>query len=299
MAFLIGFSVGVMLAASFFSLLSPSLQYSLQNDYPAFIPLVSGFVFGAMTLHFSDWILPDSSADTRCSCCLIGAAEKDVNATQLSTVSSMNSLATNDDHSDTISLNEINNNLPSAITESEDVGSDHIVDGNTDNERTRIMRVPKNVFLLVLAVTIHNIPEGFVQGISFGSLRGLQGEKLTTAFHQAVILAFAIGMQNIPEGLAVSIPLRQIGLSRRKSFFFGQFSGFVEVVGSLFGGVAVFLIRAVLPYALSFAAGAMLFVILKELIPRSQRHHKVHGVMGTMIGFVIMMFFEALFASAS
>jgi ZIP family zinc transporter len=136
-------------------------------------------------------------------------------------------------------------------------------------------------------------------GISFGSLRGLQGEKLTTAFHQAVILAFAIGMQNIPEGLAVSIPLRQIGLSRRKSFFFGQFSGFVEVVGSLFGGVAVFLIRAVLPYALSFAAGAMLFVILKELIPRSQRHHKVHGVMGTMIGFVIMMFFEALFASAS
>jgi ZIP family zinc transporter len=117
------------------------------------------------------------------------------------------------------------------------------------------MRVPKNVFLLVLAVTIHNIPEGFVQGISFGSLRGLQGEKLTTAFHQAVILAFAIGMQNIPEGLAVSIPLRQIGLSRRKSFFFGQFSGFVEVVGSLFGGVAVFLIRAVLPYALSFAAG--------------------------------------------
>jgi ZIP family zinc transporter len=141
--------------------------------------------------------------------------------------------------------------------------------------------------LLVLAITLHNIPEGLAVGVAFGAL----GADLPSAtLAGAVALALGIGIQNFPEGAAVSVPLRREGFSRLKSFWYGQLSGVVEPIAGVLGAAAVILMRPILPYALAFAAGAMIFVVIEELIPESQLDKNTDvSTVGAMLGFAVMM----------
>jgi ZIP family zinc transporter len=141
--------------------------------------------------------------------------------------------------------------------------------------------------LVVLAITLHNIPEGLAVGVAFGAVSaGLESATLGGA----VALAIGIGLQNFPEGTAVALPLRREGLSRLKSFWYGQLSAAVEPVAAVLGALAVMQMRALLPYALSFAAGAMIYVVVEELIPESQRERNIHtATLGAMAGFTVMM----------
>jgi ZIP family zinc transporter len=144
--------------------------------------------------------------------------------------------------------------------------------------------------LLVLAITLHNIPEGLAVGVGFGAVAaGIPAASLTGA----IALAIGIGLQNFPEGMAVSIPLRGEGLSRRRSFFYGQLSGLVEPIAAVLGAAATMYMRNMLPYALAFAAGAMIYVVVEELIPESQRGEITDvATIGAMGGFAIMMLLD-------
>ena len=141
--------------------------------------------------------------------------------------------------------------------------------------------------LLVLAITLHNIPEGLAVGVAFGALAaGLPSATLAGA----VALAIGIGIQNFPEGTAVSVPLRREGLSRLKTFWYGQLSATVEPIAGVIGAAAVLLMRPILPYALAFAAGAMIFVVVEELIPEAQQEQNTDiATTGAMLGFAVMM----------
>jgi ZIP family zinc transporter len=145
----------------------------------------------------------------------------------------------------------------------------------------------KRTTLLILAITLHNIPEGLAVGVAFGAAAaGLPAATLAGA----VALALGIGIQNFPEAIAVAMPLRQAGMSRLKSFWYGQLSGFVEPLAGVVGAIAVIASRALLPYALAFAAGAMIFVVVEDIIPESQcRGHTDLATMGAMLGFAVMM----------
>ena len=141
--------------------------------------------------------------------------------------------------------------------------------------------------LLVLAITLHNIPEGLAVGVAFGAAAaGLPAASLAGA----IALALGIGLQNFPEGTAVSVPLRREGMGRLKSFWYGQLSGVVEPVAGVLGAAAVLAVRPILPYALAFAAGAMIYVVVEELIPESQLEKNTHiATWGAMLGFAVMM----------
>jgi ZIP family zinc transporter len=141
--------------------------------------------------------------------------------------------------------------------------------------------------LLVLAITIHNIPEGLAVGVAFGALAA---DLPAASLGGAIALAIGIGIQNFPEGTAVSVPLRREGLSRFKSFWYGQLSGLVEPIAGVLGATAVIFMRPMLPYALAFAAGAMIYVVVEELIPESQlEKHTDVATVGAMMGFAVMM----------
>ena len=139
----------------------------------------------------------------------------------------------------------------------------------------------------MLAITLHNIPEGLAVGVAFGAVgAGLPAASLAGA----AALALGIGIQNFPEGAAVSVPLRREGMSRLKSFWYGQLSAVVEPIAGVLGAAAVLLIRPILPYALAFAAGAMIYVVVEELIPEAQLEHDTHrATIGAMLGFGVMM----------
>jgi zinc transporter, ZIP family len=144
--------------------------------------------------------------------------------------------------------------------------------------------------LLVLAITLHNIPEGLAIGVLFGAAIQSADLGMSAALAPAVALALGIGIQNFPEGVAISLPLRRDGMKRGKSFWYGQLSGIVEPVSAVIGAAAVILVQPVLPYALAFAAGAMIYVVVEELIPESQMHGNTDiATLGTMIGFSVMM----------
>jgi ZIP family zinc transporter len=141
--------------------------------------------------------------------------------------------------------------------------------------------------LLLLAITLHNIPEGLAVGVLFGAASIGAGEQLIPA---AIALAFGIGLQNFPEGMAVAMPLRRHGVSRAKSFWYGQLSAIVEPVAGVLGAVAVIYMEPVLPFALAFAAGAMIYVVVEEVIPETQRDKFTDvAVLGFIGGFVVMM----------
>ena len=220
---LLGFTAGVMLAASFWSLLNPAIEmaHATWSHQWAWVPVAIGFLGGAVFLFSLDQLLPH------------------------------------------LHLNE-------PIEKSEGV--------KTNWNRT---------VLLVLAITLHNIPEGLAVGVAFGAVaEGIPGADLAGA----IALTIGIGIQDFPEGLAVSLPLRRFGMSRTKSFLYGQLSGIVEPIAALAGVALVMIAQSVLPYALAFAAGAMIYVVVEEVIPESQSNgHNDKATLGLMFGFVIMM----------
>ena len=144
--------------------------------------------------------------------------------------------------------------------------------------------------LLVLAMTLHNVPEGLAIGIAFGAIAV---NSSVATLQAAIALAIGIGIQDIPEGLAVSLPLCRDKMSRLRSFWYGQFSGIVEPVAAVVGAGAVILAQSILPYTLAFAAGAMFFIVVEEIIPESQRGgNAALATMGTIVGFVVMMILD-------
>lgn len=150
--------------------------------------------------------------------------------------------------------------------------------------------------LLILAITIHNIPEGLAVGVAFGAISQVSPEAQPAALVSALVLTMGIGLQNFPEGAAVSIPLRGEGMSRGKSFWYGQLSALVEPISALIGAVLVTYVTPILPYALAFAAGAMIFVVVEELIPESQQGDGADlSAIGFMLGFAVMMTLDVAF----
>lgn len=221
---MMGFAAGVMIAASFWSLLAPAIEMSSELGVIEWVPPAVGFLLGGLFLLSIDKILP------------------------------------------------------------------HLHVGFKTEEAEGIKTGWKRSVLLVLAITLHNIPEGLAIGVAFGGIvYGLESATLSGA----IALAIGIGIQNFPEGAAVSLPLRREGFSRTKSFLYGQASGIVEPISSVLGVVAVVAMRPLLPYALSFAAGAMIFVVVEELIPESQLDGNTDlATIGTLIGFAVMMILD-------
>lgn len=218
---MLGLSGGVMIAASYWSLLAPAIEISQHRPGPSWFPAAIGFLTGAAGLLACDKLLPHL-------------------------------------------------HIGFSVDESE-------------GPKTRWRRST----LLVLAITLHNIPEGLAVGVAFGGI--IEGQP-STSMAAALALTLGIGLQNFPEGTAVAMPLRMDGMSRRKSFWYGQLSAVVEPVAAIIGAAAVTYSTAVLPYALSFAAGAMIFVVVEELIPESHRAGNVDlATICLMIGFTIMM----------
>ena len=218
---MLGFTGGVMVAASFWSLLAPGIEMSPGEGFVKVIPAAVGFLLGALFLFGLDKILP------------------------------------------------------------------HLHINFKETEREGIKTPWHKTTLLTLAITLHNIPEGLAVGVLFGGVAaGFEGASIGGA----VALALGIGLQNFPEGFAVAMPLRRQGLSRTKSFLYGQASALVEPVAAVLGAWAVMAFQPILPYALSFAAGAMIFVVVEEVVPETQQdNHTDIATLGFIGGFIVMM----------
>jgi len=218
---MLGFAAGVMIAASYWSLLAPAIEMAEGSDLPAWVPATSGFLAGGAFLWIIDKLLP------------------------------------------------------------------HLHPGFPKEEAEGVSTGWRRSVLLVLAITIHNIPEGLAVGVAFGALAA---DLPSASLGGAMALAIGIGIQNFPEGTAVSVPLRREGLSRFRCFWYGQLSGVVEPIAGVLGAVAVIFMKPILPYALAFAAGAMIYVVVEELIPESQlEKHTDVATIGAMLGFAVMM----------
>ncbi|MBN2210730.1 MAG: ZIP family metal transporter [Sedimentisphaerales bacterium] len=218
---MLGFAAGVMIAASYWSLLAPAIEMSEGKSLPSWIPPAVGFALGGIFLRICDRLLP------------------------------------------------------------------HLHPGLAMSEVEGVKTGWRKTILLVMAITLHNFPEGLAVGVAFGAVAAGMPEATLPA---AIALAIGIGLQNFPEGIAVSVPLRREGLSRTKSFLYGQFSGMVEPIAGVIGAAAVLIARPVLPYALAFAAGAMIFVVVEDAIPESQQNGNTDiATLGAMGGFIVMM----------
>lgn len=227
MNLMLGFAAGVMIAASYWSLLAPAIEMSESSGLPRFMPAAIGFLSGGLFMLVVDKLLP------------------------------------------------------------------HVHIFNKISDAEGIHTSWRRSVLLVLAITLHNIPEGLAIGVAFGAAAwGVPSASISAA----IALAIGIGLQNFPEGTAVSMPLRREGLSRWKCFWYGQLSGIVEPVSAVIGVIAVVYARPILPYALAFAAGAMIFVVIEELIPESQADKDTDtATIGTMFGFTAMMVLDVAF----
>lgn len=221
---MLGFASGVMIAASFWSLLNPAIEMAEGGSTPSWVPAVVGFLAGGAFLLLVDKLLP------------------------------------------------------------------HLHMGLPRDQAEGISTSWKRSVLLVLAITLHNIPEGLAVGVAFGALANNPDPGMLAG---AVALAMGIGLQNFPEGAAVSIPLRREGFSRLKAFNYGQLSGVVEPIAGVLGAYLVLTMEPLLPYALSFAAGAMIFVVVEELIPESQTGNETDlSTVGAILGFATMMLLD-------
>lgn len=224
---MLGFTGGVMVAASYWSLLAPAIEMSEGEGFVKVMPAAIGFLLGAFFLFGLDKVLP---------------------------------------------------HLHINFKETEGVKSPW-----------------QKTTLLVLAITLHNIPEGLAVGVLFG---GVAAGIPEASIAGATILAIGIGIQNFPEGIAVSMPLRRMGMSRKKSFLYGQSSALVEPIAGVLGAVAVTFFTPILPYALAFAAGAMIFVVVEEVIPETQQDkHTDIATLGFIGGFVVMMSLDVALGS--
>ena len=218
---MLGFAAGVMIAASYWSLLAPAIEMAEESSLPAWVPATTGFLLGGLFLYIADKIIP------------------------------------------------------------------HLHLGFPMEEAEGPKTSWHRSILLVLAITLHNIPEGLAVGVAFGALAS---DLPSATLAGAMALALGIGIQNFPEGAAVSVPLRREGFSRLRSFWYGQASGMVEPIAGVLGAASVILIKPILPYALAFAAGAMIYVVVEELIPESQLEKNTDiATMGAMVGFAVMM----------
>ena len=221
---MLGFAAGVMIAASFWSLLAPAIELSEGGSLPVWVPPLVGFMAGGIFLRLLDRLLP------------------------------------------------------------------HLHPGMKLSEAEGPETSWRRSVLLVSAITLHNIPEGLAVGVAFGAVGlGISEGVPSATLGGAIALAIGIGLQNFPEGTAVAMPLRREGMSRGKSFFYGQLSAVVEPIAAVLGAVAVVLAQPILPYALAFAAGAMIFVAAEELIPEAKRGSPDIAAMSLMIGFAVMM----------
>lgn len=221
---MLGFAAGVMIAASFFSLLLPAIDMAEASGIPGWLPAIVGFLAGGAFLFLIDKLLP------------------------------------------------------------------HLHQGLAISQAEGIKTHWQRSVLLVLAITLHNIPEGLAVGVAFGAVAA---DIPSASLASAIALALGIGLQNFPEGMAVSMPLRGEGLSKTKAFMLGQLSGVVEPIAGVLGALAVIAMRPILPYALSFAAGAMIYVVVEELIPESQRDTNTDiATIGVMFGFALMTFLD-------
>ncbi|VDM56864.1 unnamed protein product [Angiostrongylus costaricensis] len=289
----LGFAAGVMIAASFWSLLAPAIEIS-ENTMGslAFLPVAVGFAVGAAFVHFADRMLPTCVMRDTAVMSYVTPAKTE---TQLSLVSSANgsenSAAPRYDQVTTMisglrhraSKNRAGLNVQETGGEIESFTREKETKGLDEEEFRSSWR---RIMLLILAVTVHNIPEGLAVGVGFGSVGKAEAAKFETAFN----LAIGIGLQNFPEGLAVSLPLAAFGYSKLKAFWYGQLSGMVEPISAVLGAAAIIMMEPILPYALAFAAGAMIYVVIDDIIPEAQRsgNGKLASV-ACMIGFLIMM----------
>ena len=248
---MLGFASGVMIAASFWSLLQPAIERAeAAGGTPAWLVATVGFLFGSLFMWASDKAV--SFSRHRISSGSIRSRKKSRTAP------------------DRISV-------PS--------------DSEAPASGTKLNRI----IMLVLSITLHNIPEGLAIGVAFGALKnnGASPESMMAA----VSIALGIGLQNFPEGAAVSFPLRREGFSRKKSFLIGQASGLVEPIAAIIGAVLVVYVEALLPYALSFAAGSMILVVVHELIPECQQNRGARpytATLGIVAGFAVMMLLDVM-----
>ncbi|KAK0426004.1 hypothetical protein QR680_009497 [Steinernema hermaphroditum] len=289
----LGFAAGVMTAASFWSLLAPAIEISeaMMGKY-AFLPVAVGFAFGAAFVCLSDRLIP-ICVKTEFSVVefLATSATADTQITSLKDVEADESLAGADKRKSSLdgSLSTTAfRQTPSPATSLLDVEKKTLDEDSqiSTHMSEEIQLSWRRILLLILAVTVHNIPEGMAVGVGFGSV----GKSPAATFEAAFNLALGIGLQNFPEGLAVSLPLAGFGYSKTKAFFYGQLSGMVEPIAALAGAAAVILMEPVLPYALSFAAGAMIYVVADDIIPEAQRNGNGKLASISMIGgFLVMM----------
>lgn len=225
---MLGFAAGVMIAASFWSLLAPAIDMAEELGQTPYITAAVGFLSGGLFLYLVDKLLP------------------------------------------------------------------HLHLGLETTQAEGVKTTWQRSVLLVLAITLHNIPEGLAVGVAFGAVAAGSGSATLAG---AIALAIGIAIQNFPEGAAVSIPLRREGFSRSKAFFYGQASGVVEPIAGVIGALAVVRMQPILPYALAFAAGAMIYVVVEELIPEAQRGGDGDTAtdissIGAMLGFTVMMILD-------
>ncbi|KAF6032855.1 SLC39A11 [Bugula neritina] len=284
----LGFAAGVMTAASYWSLLAPAIEMAeLSQMYGedgrwAFIPVAFGFLLGALFVWAADHLLPHLG-DPAIS--LAMQSKPLENEDDLQTGSKV------DVAIPSVSSGEGNPHLTRRLrkgsttsdTESE---AGHVTPEYEDEVRKRHQASWQRILLLIIAITVHNIPEGLAVGVGFGAV----GKSASATFANARNLALGIGIQNFPEGLAVSLPLRAAGFSPLKSFWYGQLSGMVEPIAGILGCLAVSLAEPLLPYALSFAAGAMIFVVVDDVIPEAQTcgNGRIASA-GCIVGFLVMM----------
>lgn len=288
----LGFAAGVMTAASYWSLLAPGIEMAEksglygENGEFAFVPVSIGFVLGALFVYGADVLMPYISGGS--SNILL----------QLDT-------ETKFDKDGDIQINLVHQEEALGVTRP--VSSNPTqrrkqnpqpIDLNNSIQKTTYSTIEtqsntavswKRILLLIIAITIHNIPEGLAVGVGFGAV----GKSKTATFESARNLAIGIGIQNFPEGLSVSLPLRGSGMSVWKSFWYGQLSGMVEPIAGLFGAIAVVIAEPLLPYALAFAAGAMIYVVVDDIIPEAQQcGNGTLASWGAVVGFVVMMMLD-------
>lgn len=304
---LLGFAAGVMTAASFWSLLQPAIEMATitYGRRLAIIPVIFGFSLGGICMLASSIILGGHDSDPVID--FIRGRPADA-ASKKSDDAGSSSVPSNRSDDDVTTVPQtlrggMNRRKQSTGTVSDVPGltvsklsrtnsdmekgpplSPRSVKPQTVAEQEAQARW-RRVMLLVAAITIHNFPEGLAVGVGYGAVGGDSGTTLASAHS----LAIGIGLQNFPEGLAVSMPLRREGMSYSQSFFWGQVSGMVEPLGGVIGAWAVLAVKPLLPYALSFAAGAMIYVVVDQLVPEAQSASRLVATIGFMSGFAVMM----------
>jgi len=278
----LGFAAGVMLAASFWSLLAPAIEmaetsglYGESGEH-AYAPVAVGFFLGAMFVYLTDMLMTYFK---------IGSTDIILAMESSSTKKNPGASKKGSDRDSASKFSKEGLKQRRVKTLVEEELAPSIV---SDDEKLIKQQGDqwKRVLLLVIAVTVHNIPEGLAVGVAFGAI----GKTSKATFESARNLAIGIGIQNFPEGLAVSLPLRGSGMSLWKSFWYGQLSGMVEPVAGLIGVIGITWIEPALPYALAFAAGAMVYVVCDDLIPEASTCGNGRlATWGAILGFIVMM----------